>query len=586
MHAEKVELAKFEGAIGIPTRIAFADHPTRVHAAQMYLSRAEGRAQVAAEDHRHGKERRRAKACASSSWSKTSVTAPKSNLRIPIKLYPKQQLLWKLLDESGFTHIGYGGSRGGGKSQGVRNVVLRRAMKYPGTEHLIFRKTSKELWKNHILKLFQQYPGTRAWYNFQRQELTLPNSSLIRFGYAERKGEIYDFQGDGYATIAVDEATQSTEEDLTFLRTCLRYVGPLAVVPKMIYTMNPGGRGHTFIKRVFIDRDYTANEHAADYAFIQSYCWDNVGWCQEELTRDQITQEQYYRQWSDNQRLEYFIGRTHYGREMNALPETERLQLLMGDWEIFEGQFFGEYRRDLHQLRPFRIPDFWERFAAADWGYSSPACNLWMAVSPDEWYQVGQPNGRVALIPPRSVIVYKESYQRKLDNRQLAEEWNRINGADQLRYRVLDPAFGPTRGGGVSVAEELGGAGWSTIPGDNDRLQGWSRVRQYLSWKRDQAGKIISWPHLFIFDTCANLCRTLPQLIHDEIQVEDVDSEGEDHAPDALRYGLMTRPPLTIVPLEELSEEYAEAALRAIHEEKYGTRRGEPSEHYVHPRAA
>jgi phage terminase large subunit len=400
--------------------------------------------------------------------------------QVLIKLYPKQQRLWRLLDDSPRTHIGYGGSRGGGKSKGLRNVVLRRALKYSNTRHVIFRRTFEELWKNHISRLFTEWPFMANWYNHQRHELTLPNGSVIAFGYAHKKGDVYKHQGDEFTTIAVDEATHWTEEDLVFLRTCLRSTGDHDLPSKMLYSMNPGGRGHEFIKRIFVKKEYVENENPAHYDFIQSYCWDNVGWCKHELNRDQVSLAEYYDNWTDEQRFRYFVERTQYGQELNALPETERLQFLMGDWEVFAGQFFAEWRSDLHKIRPFAIPPWWERFACGDWGYSSPACNLWCAISPDEWYELPQRNGRHVLVPPRSVIVYRESYIRKKTTPELGALWAQLNGADSLRYRVMDPSCQGGTEGGPSRIEQLTQAGWPCVPADNDRDNGWSRVRQYL----------------------------------------------------------------------------------------------------------
>lgn len=484
---------------------------------------------------------------------------------------PKQWQLWKLVEDSLYTHIGFGGSKGGGKSEGGRNVILGRAMKYPGTAHMIFRRTFDELWSNHIQKYFQRYPITRSWYNAQHKQFTVPTGrgkppSTIDFVYAEHKDDVYKHQGKEWATQLRDEATHLNQDEHVFLNGCNRYVGPLELTPKVLYTTNPGRNGHDYIKRLFVDQKYESHEDASAYTFIRSFCWDNIGWFEKELSRDGINAKQFY-SWTHEKRFEYFITRTAYGRELNAQPETERLQYLMGDWDVFEGQFFSEFRRDLHLIKPFRIPAFWERFAAADWGYSSPACNLWFAVSPDEWLTISQVDGRKITLPPRTVVVYRESYVRKLTSVQLGELWKKQTGGDSLRYRLLDPAFGPTRGGGISVAEEMR-PHWSTANADNDRLQGWSRVRHYLAWRRsEKTGVMEQFPHLYIFDTCTNLARTLPQQTYDEHVVEDLDTQGEDHAVDALRYGLMSRQPITIEPLDEMEQELVEAEMRAKHRE-------------------
>jgi hypothetical protein len=241
-----------------------------------------------------------------------------------------------------------------------------------------------------------------------------------------------------------------------------------------------------------------------------------------------------------------------------ALPSQERDAHLFGEWDSFIGQFFSEFQRRLHVCKPFQIPSYWERFASFDWGFRSPACTLWHAVSPE---------GRV--------YTYREAYVKGKDTPWLAQNNVKLTGNETLRYKVGDPACFNNTAGGPTVAEVMAINGWAMLTAENDRKNGWARVRDYLAWEENDHGQLTREPTWQIFDGpgapqglgCPNLIRTLPALVHDPYDPEDVNSDCEDHAPDTARYGLMTRPRSTIVPLAVMDYEYREATQRAEHDE-------------------
>lgn len=268
---------------------------------------------------------------------------------IDFAFQPKQRELSDLMEEPGVTNIDYGGSRGGGKSRGGRDVILFRRFKYPRTRALIFRRTFNELWENHIDALFRERPYTRDWYNTQTKTLSLPNGSDIVFAFGEHESDIGKRQGQAYMDIFVDEATKLTEKELDLLRMCRRWTGVPDGLCKLLLTCNPGGVGHSYIKRVFIDRIFKDNEIPESFAFIQAFGWDNVEWARQALSEDGLTAADYYG-WTEEQRFEYFIHRTQYGRDLNALPEQLRIQMLLGRWDYFEGQVFPELSEKLHNL--------------------------------------------------------------------------------------------------------------------------------------------------------------------------------------------------------------------------------------------
>src|SRR5215472_4355123 len=250
---------------------------------------------------------------------------------IEIRLQPKQLELLRLVEESPATWVSYGGSRGGAKSHGLRAVMLLRRLKYPGTRGLIFRRTYEQLWENHIQPLFAQYPFMREWFHTGHRELTLPNGSVIAFGYAEHPGDINSFQGKEYMDVASDEATHLTESELLFLRTCNRWPGVSPRQCKMLLTMNPGGVGHAFVKRVFIDKQFHENESPNDYAFLQARAWDNVEWAKEALAEASLTDKDYYG-WPEEERFRFFLTKTDYGRTLDRLPQSMRVGHLLGSW--------------------------------------------------------------------------------------------------------------------------------------------------------------------------------------------------------------------------------------------------------------
>lgn len=512
-----------------------------------------------------------------------------AEIEFNISLQPKQRELWKAVELSPALWVGYGGARGGGKSDGGRSVVLKRRFDYAKTDALIMRRTYQELYKNHILPMFRRWPITRRWYHNESHTLRLPNGSNVVFGYAEHKGDIYKFQGQEYADILIEEATHFNEEEMRFLETCNRWTGDTAIVPKMICTMNPGGVGHEFIKRIFVDEEHQDNERAADYTFLQAYGWDNVEWSRVALLEDAgldprafsklppVEQStimrplaKLYYSWSDKQRFEYFVTRSNYGRKLWGLSDDLRNAHLFGEWDQFVGQFFVEWRKSVHVCRPFRIPTYWQRFRSFDWGFTSPACMLWHAVSPE---------GRV--------FTYRELYVARKDTAWLAKKVVEMTAGEEIGFTAGDPAcWDASRG--PSIADEMAKHGVAMVKADNDRVNGWSQMRSYLAWEMDpETGILTREPMWQIFEGkadsatgyakigCPHLIRTLPGLVHDAHDPEDVDTDGEDHAPDTARYGLMTRPKISTIPVEAMAHEYAEATRRAEHLELSARRHGQ-----------
>ena len=259
--------------------------------------------------------------------------------------------------------IAYGGARGGGKSWAVRKKAAGLALSYPGAGILIVRRTFPELRENHILPMTADLAGV-ARYRDADKSFTFPGGSRIVFGYCSSESDVLQYQGQEYDVIFMDEATQFTEFQFTTLTACLRGANDF---PKRFYlTCNPGGVGHAWVKRLFIDRRYKKAEHPEDYVFIAANVYDNHALMAHD---------------------------PDYVRMLENLPEEQRRAWLLGQWDIFEGQYFAEFDRNVHVCRPHGIPAHWRRYVTLDYGMDMLAA-LWVAV--DE-------QGRA--------VVYRELYE-------------------------------------------------------------------------------------------------------------------------------------------------------------------------------
>ena len=298
-------------------------------------------------------------------------------LTIKVPMQPKQVKLYEFVEASGPTWIGFGGSRGGAKSHAARAVMILRRLKYPKTRGCIFRRTYEKVRENHIEPLFLQYPFMREWYNKQDKELNLPNGSVIAFRYAENPGDVNSFIGKEYMDFIVDQAEMMTEKELIILKSCTRWPGMPESQCKFVLTFNPGNIGHAFLNRIFCKREYHEKENEADYTFIQAYGWDNVEWVKTSLVLDGFTEKDYYA-WDDERRYKYFISRSQYGRELDALPQAMRIGWLLGRMDQFAGQYFDCFDRERHVGRS-PLQDWFPRWMGIDWGHAHDAACYWNA---------------------------------------------------------------------------------------------------------------------------------------------------------------------------------------------------------------
>lgn len=407
-------------------------------------------------------------------------------------------------------HVCFGGARGGGKSWAVRTKAKLLAVKYPGIKIMIVRRSYPELVNNHISILRGELHGL-ARYNDKDKVFKFDNGSTIHFQYCAKDGDLDRIQGIEIDTLFFDEATQLSEHQLKVFEACVRGVNDF---PKRIYyTANPGGQGHQYVKRVFIDRRYDDGEDPSEFEFIQSLVTDN-----KVLLESQ----------------------PDYIRQLDMLPPKLREAWLYGSWDVYEGQFFEEFadkpdhyidRVGTHVIEPFEIPDDWTIYRCFDWGYNKPFACEWCAIDREgimyiilELYGcTSTPNEGVKWTPER---VFSEIHRIEMEHRWL--KGKNIIG-------VADPAIWNAETG-ESLAERAAKHQVYFSKGDNARLPGWMQVHYRLAF--DENGI----PMMYVFKNCKGLIRTIPLLMYDEHKPEDIDTDGEDHIADAIRYLCMARP--------------------------------------------
>lgn len=426
--------------------------------------------------------------------------------------------------------------RGGGKSFAVRMKACLLCLNYPGIKVMIIRKTYTELMENHVnpmcelLKCYHSDKNERiATYNDSKKNIVFPNGSRILFRYCDHEKDAERFQGTEVDVLFVDEATHQSEEKMKKLTACVRGVNDF---PKRIYfTCNPGNEGHAWVKRLFIDKRYVEGENPDDYLFIQSLVTDNKA---------------------------LLASQPDYVKQLEALPPKLRKAWLEGDWNIFEGAFFEDFRptpdvelcaqagitveealeqrRFTHVIEPFDLnrgeARGWNIMRSYDFGYNKPFSLGYWAVDYDGvLYRIMEMYG-CTQTPNEGVKWDPDEQFRRISEFEREHPWLR---GRKIVDSVADPSIWDSSRG-VSTAETANKYGIYFSPGDNERIPGWMQV--HYRFQFSEAG----YPRMYVFSNCKAFIRTIPLMMFSETRPEDLDTKLEDHVADEVRYMCMSRP--------------------------------------------
>jgi len=436
----------------------------------------------------------------------------------------------------------YGGAAGGGKSELMAYHVHELSLKYPGHRSLLIRTSLPELRRSLIIRTQVRYSqihtpavlrsvdNVKAWW--------YDNGSIIEYGYCSRDEDVGQFMSAEYDFIGFDEATQFTPYQMLMISGRLRTSKKMAasgVKTHVMFATNPGDRGHMFLYSMLVSPTqygryaivYDVSEGFEDPPIVRSVeLPDDLA----ELEKLEIDHD------PNNHLVVAFVPSTvidnpfidpTYKKHLSMLPETERKQKLLGDWDTFSGQYFVEFQRSSHVVPGFAIPESWQRYRGIDFGTANPFCCLWGAVDPADG----------------TMYIYREAYHKNFTAAEQARHIkslsvNEHGKPETFAMTVGDPSmWSNVSGTGSSVAQQYQTNGVVMTKAKNHRVGGWQNMRRYM-----QPSPLDGNVKIKIFDNCFNLIRTIPMMRHSHTNPEDLDTRDEDHAVDALRYLLGCRP--------------------------------------------
>tara|TARA_R100001463_G_scaffold14733_2_gene38670 strand:+ start:3416 stop:4795 length:1380 start_codon:yes stop_codon:yes gene_type:complete len=400
----------------------------------------------------------------------------------------------------------FGGSRGGGKtSAGIAWMIEPTYLNNPSYRGLVIRRNYDDLrdWIDRA-KIFYTSLGVKVTGN--PAEFRFPSGAKIRTGHLADSDATYKYLGHEYHKILIEELTIiPTEENyLRLISTCRSTIKELE--PQVFCTTNPGGVGHQWVKQRWVDvarnKEYIDPVTSQSRIFIPSQVYDNPTLMEAD---------------------------PNYVKHLEGLPEELRRAWLDGDWDVFSGQYFNKFRYEKHVCKPFKIPKDWYRYRSIDYGFANYFATIWTAVDFDG-----------------NAYVYREHYEKQQPLSYHTAKILELSGDEKYQNTLADPAmwirnpqntnnWSNAMPSHMSIAEIMTTDGVPVNRANNDRVNGWNVVREYLEWNDSDKPE----PRIKFFSNCKNLIRTLPMLVHSEKRPEDLDTTQEDHLADALRYNLM-----------------------------------------------
>ena len=436
----------------------------------------------------------------------------------------------------------YGGAKGGGKTDWLLFDFLDpELIELPNYRGIIFRRTFPRL--REIIDRSHQWFLHIAEYNKGDRCWVFPSGAKLFFAHCQYEESKYDYQGHEYQYEGFDQIEEFTESQYSFLKVQAR-TSDARIPVRIRCTANPGNVGHLWVKRRFIDEKEPMvlykDQLGLTSMFIPAKIYDNPSLIENDPL---------------------------YVKRLESLPEQERKALLEGDWNIFAGQYFKEWTPRVHVVEPYYVPTLWKRFIAGDYGFKNPSSIGWYAVNPEG-----------------GVVRYREIYEEGLHYDVLAKRICEESGDEQINYGVFDPAiFGDKQHHSLTKDAREGKSGAEVMQeviskhyedreqdsflvtrADNRRIEGWRNLRQSLRVEDGES-------KFQVFSTCTNFVTTFPANVHDPRRPEDLNTDGEDHTADEVRYGMMSRPPETDlkrdVELSPISAQYKMLEQRRKREE-------------------
>lgn len=498
------------------------------------------------------------------------------SLKLDFELHERQ---WDALNSKA-TELLYGGAASGGKSHIARVMAILWCLEIAGIQIYFFRRLYDDLKKNHIEGPTGFIAMLAPWINTKHPkspltggrlaevvdgEIRLWNGSKIFLCHLQHQKDLTKYYGPEFHVLFLEEATQFSEFMIRFLRSRLRIPAVLRdkipekykkpkeewkdpavpdyYFPRVIYTSNPGGVGHSYIKKSFLTGVKPYELHKApddDGGHIRQYIPAKV---------------------DDNPS----VNREEVKANLAGLPPALVKALLDGNWSAVIGAYFPEVDPKVHLIQPFLIPQHWMRFMSMDWG----ACGEGDPFSIG-WYAVS--DGSIPLYPRNSLICYRSWYGKGLPKvtAQLVSQGikDREVHDGQILYRVAGGDILEKRGHGESIFEIFNNYGIQFQRADMRRVSGWQQIRERLVGNSGV-------PSIYWFYQCEDHLETLMNLQHDINNPNDCAS-GEDHFADQVRYACMSRPWVLDQPRKDLPlhEKFKEPSLNELWERRDESLRG------------
>jgi hypothetical protein len=438
----------------------------------------------------------------------------------------------------------FGGAAGPGKTECLMMIpIVYGFYRHPQFKGLILRRTFPDLEKEFISRSQEYYPLTGGKYNEQKRRWRWPSGAILQFGHMEHEKDKANYDGAEYNFIGFDELTHFTESQYLYV-TLSRARSSSPDLPAIVRSAsNPGNIGHSWVRKRFIEpakegrriiietvTDFTGKRVENKRIFIPAYATDNPTLLQND---------------------------PGYLARMEMMPENERRAKVYGDWWLFAGQVFTEFRSEklpgeppnaLHVIEPFRIPEWYPRIAHFDWGTTAATAGYWGAVAPDN-----------------RVIVYREYHEKGKRVSDWGNAYRELSIGESIRRVGLCHSAFANRGEEHTLAEQFAHfAGVEPYNSGRDRVGGKMLLHEFLRWKplerspltKDQYDEVVAdrlfrfygaqkykdyvkmfekppeeknLPKLLIFNTCKQLINCIPLCSYDDTNKEDVaDFEGDD----------------------------------------------------------